>query len=82
MATFYQRPPPKVPPQKLVERWEQGATDPTSLTFDERQHLLNRYPYRRCDDFCKAHTGLTIEELVQKAARTDNLSPLETDTIV
>ncbi|KAE8422869.1 hypothetical protein BDV36DRAFT_291031 [Aspergillus pseudocaelatus] len=77
MATFYQRPPPKVPPQKLVERWEQGATDPASLTFDERQHLLNRHPYGRCDDFCKAQTGLTIEELVQKAARTDDLSSLK-----
>ncbi|PIG87826.1 hypothetical protein AARAC_011882 [Aspergillus arachidicola] len=82
MATSYQRPPPKVPPQNIVERWEQGATDPASLTFDERQQLLYRYPYGRCDEFCKAHTGLTIEELVQKAARTDDLSRLETDIIL
>ncbi|KAK6824072.1 hypothetical protein RU639_005020 [Aspergillus parasiticus] len=82
MFTPYVRPPPKIPSQEIVERWEQGATDPASLTFDERQHLLNRYPYGKCDDFCKAHTGLTIEELVQKAARTDDLSRLETDIIV
>ncbi|KAE8306955.1 hypothetical protein BDV41DRAFT_86281 [Aspergillus transmontanensis] len=82
MFTPYERPPPKIPSQEIVERWEQGATDPASLTFDERQHLLNRYPYGKCNDFCKAHTGLTIEELVQKAARTDDLSRLETDIIV
>ncbi|KAE8395506.1 hypothetical protein ETB97_009541 [Aspergillus alliaceus] len=82
MVTPYQRPPPKIPSQKIVGRWEQGATNPTCLTFDERQQILKRYPYGRCEDFCKAHTGLTIEELVQKAARTDNLSRLETNIIL
>ncbi|GMF79792.1 unnamed protein product [Aspergillus oryzae] len=74
VTSYYQRPPAKVPPPKTVERCEQAAINPASLTLHD--------PYGKYDDFFKAHTRLTIEELVQKAARTDDLSRLETDIIV
>ncbi|KAH8703589.1 hypothetical protein BGW36DRAFT_403948 [Talaromyces proteolyticus] len=69
MPNPFALPPTRVPSQETV--------DPDSITFEDRQKLRVLQPYEASDRFCRARTGLGIEELVQKAAQTDDLSELE-----
>lgn len=78
MLSFpFQRPPPRIPSQETINKWAKGAVDPETLTFEDRQKLLGRQPYEASNAFCKLHTGLDFDALVQKAARTDDLTYLE-----
>lgn len=67
------------PPQENIDKWERAVkeNDPSILTNEDRLRMLRRWPLDKANYYCTFHVGSTIDELVQKAARTDNLTEAE-----
>lgn len=56
------------PKFETFEKWEQACHDPTILTTEEKQRLLNRFPYDDANKLCWQRTGLFFDQLISKAA--------------
>ncbi|RDW84129.1 uncharacterized protein DSM5745_04455 [Aspergillus mulundensis] len=62
---------PQTPSDATIQKWLEGATNPASLTFTDRQKLLRRHPWPESDALCKETTGLSFDQLTEKAAHSD-----------
>lgn len=67
------------PPQENIDKWERAVkeNDPSIFTNEDRLRMLRRWPLDKANYYCTFYVGSTIDELVQKAARTDNLTEAE-----
>lgn len=67
------------PPQENVVKWERAVNenDPSILTTEDRLRMLRRWPLDKANYYCTYYVGSTIDELIQKAAGTDDLTEAE-----
>jgi hypothetical protein len=67
------------PPQEIIDKWERAVkeNDPFILTTEDHLRMLRRWPLDEANRFCRHYVGLTIDQLVQKAADTTDLSEAE-----
>ncbi|KAJ5433068.1 uncharacterized protein N7458_012224 [Penicillium daleae] len=70
------------PRQDNIDKWERAVNDnnPSILTIKDRLRMLRRWPLQDAKYFCNFYVGLTIGELIQKAAGTDDIT--ETEAII
>ncbi|CAG8888614.1 unnamed protein product [Penicillium egyptiacum] len=61
------------PPQENIDKWEKAANenDSSILTNEDCLEMLRRWPLDQANYYCNFYVGCTIDELVQKAAKTD-----------
>lgn len=67
------------PRQDNIDKWERAVNDnnPSILTIKDRLRMLRRWPLQDANYFCNFYVGLTIDELIQKAAGTDDITEAE-----
>lgn len=67
------------PPQVNIDKWERAVNenDPSILTTEDRLRMLRRWPLQDANYFCNFYVGLGIDELIKKAAGTDELTEAE-----
>ncbi|OKP08312.1 hypothetical protein PENSUB_5679 [Penicillium subrubescens] len=67
------------PPQDNIDKWERAVNegDASILTTEDRLKILRRWPLQDANFFCNFYVGLSIDELIQKAAGTDDLTEAE-----
>ncbi|KAF3392549.1 hypothetical protein F1880_008719 [Penicillium rolfsii] len=67
------------PPQVNIDKWERAVNenDPSILTTEDRLKMLRRWPLHDATYFCDFYVGLSIDELIKKAAGTDDLTEAE-----
>ncbi|KAJ5400882.1 hypothetical protein N7465_011371 [Penicillium sp. CMV-2018d] len=72
------------PPQENIDKWERAVKENnySILTSEDRLRMLRRWPLDKANYYCTFYVRSTIDELVQKASRTDNITEAEATIIL